>query len=629
MKKQTISLCMIVKNEEKFLPRCLESVKDYVDEMIIVDTGSTDKTKEIAKSFGAIVFDHEWKDDFSEARNVALQKATSDWILQLDADEYFMQGTQSKIPESIEKHQDKKGLLIQITNLVLNGQIGNSHVSPRLFKRAGAQYRGHIHEQIMIDGETIIGEYTDIRIIHSGYMEEVVKEKGKKIRNLAILKKELEKDPNNGFHNYNMSNEYLATKKYEKALEYAQRAYQNGRNSTYEANCVLNIVWSLFHLKRYDDALKVLSEATQVYQKYTDLYFIQGLVLEEQGRTFEAKEMYRKCVELGESEKGYYTRKGIGNIIPAEKLTEYSIAERDFDTASKLLILLASIHKKNYRYAAHLANMLKRTMTDEELYNYLEEAYIGTEFDELRQMLYRELGVKKGISLIPIKKELEIDIQLKSHWFNNRLDEATEICLKGLEIFKNKMLPVAITYYFHNPTNEVKETIVKMDKTAKLLVDAFNGQYDSKKINYDEEIYIRVLKELIDLKEYETFEKLYEVRNLFQPKTLKTLGELFYMNYFDDLAIECWVDYLQKNENDAATWLKTAELLYVSDKYQEAIVFADMASKKGNKSFHVIEIILESLKKLGEYEEVLNVCQIAIEKCPNSTYLMETIERTM
>ncbi len=86
-KHPSLSLCMIVKNEEKYLPRCLESLKPIVDEMIIVDTGSTDTTKDIAEVFGAKLFDFEWTGDFSEARNHSLEKASGDWILVMDADE--------------------------------------------------------------------------------------------------------------------------------------------------------------------------------------------------------------------------------------------------------------------------------------------------------------------------------------------------------------------------------------------------------------------------------------------------------------------------------------------------------------------------------------------------------------
>ncbi|MDZ7260791.1 MAG: glycosyltransferase family 2 protein [candidate division KSB1 bacterium] len=84
--RPSLSLCMIVKNEEHYLAGCLESVKDLVDEMVIVDTGSQDRTKEIAAHYGARLFDYTWDDNFSEARNESLRQATGDWILYLDAD---------------------------------------------------------------------------------------------------------------------------------------------------------------------------------------------------------------------------------------------------------------------------------------------------------------------------------------------------------------------------------------------------------------------------------------------------------------------------------------------------------------------------------------------------------------
>ena len=85
----SVSLCMIVKNEADCLSRCLESMKGLVDEIIIVDTGSTDNTVEIAKQYGAVIKTYQWNNDFSQARNYSLSLATKEWILVLDADEYL------------------------------------------------------------------------------------------------------------------------------------------------------------------------------------------------------------------------------------------------------------------------------------------------------------------------------------------------------------------------------------------------------------------------------------------------------------------------------------------------------------------------------------------------------------
>ena len=106
MKMSTISLCMITKNEERYLEQCLNSVKEIVDEIIIVDTGSTDKTKEIAKKFKAKIIDFKWIDDFSAARNESLKHAAKDWILVLDADEVIEKNDFKKIKNAVENSEN-------------------------------------------------------------------------------------------------------------------------------------------------------------------------------------------------------------------------------------------------------------------------------------------------------------------------------------------------------------------------------------------------------------------------------------------------------------------------------------------------------------------------------------------
>src|SRR3989344_3396846 len=113
MKMSTISLCMITKNEERYLEQCLNSVKDIIDEIIIVDTGSTDKTKEIAKKFNAKIIDFKWIDDFSAARNESLKHATKDWILVLDADENIGKESVAAVKKLVENKENDAYSFVQ------------------------------------------------------------------------------------------------------------------------------------------------------------------------------------------------------------------------------------------------------------------------------------------------------------------------------------------------------------------------------------------------------------------------------------------------------------------------------------------------------------------------------------
>ena len=114
-KRPSLSLCMIVKNEERYLARCLQSLQPVVDEMIVVDTGSSDQTRDIAEVFGARIFDFEWKDDFAAARNYSLEKATGDWILVMDADEVIAPKDYSEIRRLVAKDRSKQHAFIMTT----------------------------------------------------------------------------------------------------------------------------------------------------------------------------------------------------------------------------------------------------------------------------------------------------------------------------------------------------------------------------------------------------------------------------------------------------------------------------------------------------------------------------------
>src|SRR5471030_3198558 len=126
--KNQVSLCMIVKDEEEYLPRCLSSINDIVDEIIIVDTGSTDKTVDIAKKFGAKVYYFKWNNNFSEARNESLKYATKDWILILDADDEFYVEDRKTFKVLLDSNLDEKAIyyfetLSYYGNSIQNGDI--------------------------------------------------------------------------------------------------------------------------------------------------------------------------------------------------------------------------------------------------------------------------------------------------------------------------------------------------------------------------------------------------------------------------------------------------------------------------------------------------------------------------
>lgn len=195
-----ISLCMIAKNEERFLGECLARAKDAVDEIVLVDTGSTDRTIAIAESFGARVLHAPWQDDFSAPRNVGLQAATGDWILVLDADEFLQPGACERIRVAA---LDAKvlGYHLRFINVYGGGKtLGVMMV--RLFRNLpGIAYQNVIHEQVTPSLQRIgqplglVLTSADVEIEHHGYSDAVMTERGKTERNERLFKKQLAAQP--------------------------------------------------------------------------------------------------------------------------------------------------------------------------------------------------------------------------------------------------------------------------------------------------------------------------------------------------------------------------------------------------------------------------------------------------
>ena len=198
MNKHTLALCMIVKNEEAFLDQCLESVKGIVDEIVIVDTGSTDRTVEIAEKHHAKIYHHAWQNSFSEARNYALQFVTSEWVLQLDADEVLEREDAALLKETLAVSDNFTSICVPILNYLPDGVVSKFYYR-RFYKKEFAHYEGRVHNQIVVSGEAVIKE---IRLYHFGYDLSPEKMAAKHKRTLGLILKQLEDEPNSIFYRF-------------------------------------------------------------------------------------------------------------------------------------------------------------------------------------------------------------------------------------------------------------------------------------------------------------------------------------------------------------------------------------------------------------------------------------------
>lgn len=202
-RKIQISQCMIVKNEEKNIERALSWGRDIVCEQIVVDTGSTDRTVELASAMvkkGGI-YHIPWLDDFAAAKNYAISKAKGEWIAFLDADEEFAPGDEKKLLKLLESLEDTGVMAIGTGWMQLNdqGKVQAAGTQVRVFRnRPGLGYRRRIHEQLeWSDGRRLwIADATkELSILHRGYCSQAMAEKNRSQRNLKLIQKELSDHP--------------------------------------------------------------------------------------------------------------------------------------------------------------------------------------------------------------------------------------------------------------------------------------------------------------------------------------------------------------------------------------------------------------------------------------------------
>ena len=213
IKSATISACLIVRNESLVLERCLASLSGAVDEIVVVDTGSTDATPEIAARFGARICHYEWRGDFAAARNFGIDAATCDWILIIDADEYLEAGAQTQVRTVVER-TDADGVTVTQRNLLASDDLIQSADTQtlRLFRRReDARYEGIIHEEvgpaITRHGGRLVS--APIVIFHDGYSRVTTQGSGSRAeRNLPLLLKAAADAPRDPYLQYQLGTTY-------------------------------------------------------------------------------------------------------------------------------------------------------------------------------------------------------------------------------------------------------------------------------------------------------------------------------------------------------------------------------------------------------------------------------------
>ncbi len=289
----TLSVCMIVKNEERFIKGCLDSIQAVADQIVVVDTGSSDRTADIARSFGAEIYHHAWSDDFAAARNASIQYASGDWILWLDADERLMSASVTPLKRALRQESKAVAYIVNINNHMRSGNYRKISSAHRLFTNVkGIRFDGRIHEQIADSISRLHGEErpSDIWLEHLGYGLEEEAQKRKNSRNERLLLRMVSENPDYGYGHFTLAQHYSLTQRPQKALQHYQAAYERkGQFSkAMQASLLNTMAEAHLMLGQYEQADDFACESLQLFSEQMGANYVLYKTAEKRGRTDDA-----------------------------------------------------------------------------------------------------------------------------------------------------------------------------------------------------------------------------------------------------------------------------------------------------------------------------------------------------
>lgn len=308
-RKIDLSVCMIVKDEEADIRACIESVREVADEIVILDTGSTDRTVEIARGMGAHVFSAEWENDFARARNQCLAHAGGAWVLFIDADERLT--AESRIPLRNEAANRPGGPVVyavKFLNMTEADKISYVHCAARLFLRLPqVSFTGKLHEQIWDSERKALIPATlrgDIAIEHHGYKMSIFNEKNKTERNEKILRDMIQEDPDRWYSHFIYGRQIVTNdssdERYRDAIEHLGRAivcseatgelFTHSSIYYYMANAHLK-------LREPEKAIGLMRKSLEMNDTGCDIYFTLGTAYAELKKWDKAIEFFKKAIK--------------------------------------------------------------------------------------------------------------------------------------------------------------------------------------------------------------------------------------------------------------------------------------------------------------------------------------------
>ncbi len=569
----TLSLCMIVKDEEESLPTCLESIKDYVDEIIIVDTGSTDNTVNIAESYNAKVYHHAWENSFSKARNYSLKYATCDWILIMDADEEIEEKDAYKLRETI-RVDDVNLIYMPAYSKQKGGMNSSVYLIERVFKNnLDFHYEGIVHNALKYSGPC---KNENIVFYHYGYhMGEEHKER-KFIRTSTLLKKQIKDDPSNPMPHHFLAIEFSGRNMNDECIDEALKAIKLFEHKKINTEVKLlscyTASFAFYNKKDLVNAEYYAKKAVDSYPDYLDGYFMLSSIYMRQ------KE-YDKCINA--TNKYLAILKNIKSN-PAETLRiPYNNIDNDWHAYSRLAIVCFEQNRdsEGIQKLKEIASIV-----DDENDPYLS---IGKYFIEQNNFALAEKILHIGLKEYPQSKRILYYIS-ESYENHKTIDKALKYYKILLGIYPDEILAQYRIGLLHLKLDQYEVAI----GIFKLLC---SGSHEHTGALYNLGIAYEQIKEFSHAKE--AYERLLTI----EPKNAEAfvrLGSLFLNDSDLDNAKECFLKTIELGMYLAEAHLALSRIYISQDDMESCIVSCDQILKCLNLPRNITINNLSDLSKL-------------------------------
>ncbi|GAB7564041.1 hypothetical protein LG202_20800 [Methylobacillus methanolivorans] len=338
MSSKRIALVMIVRNEARSIARCLQSVRPWVDEMIVLDTGSDDDTVNIAESLGAKVHSFIWCHDFAAARNAALELSTADWNLVLDADEWIISGGEA-FAALRHCNEELIGILRRDDEAEVDGELQVSSVWISRILPRHVRYVGRIHEQLLCPG--MQRRQLELVVGHDGYLEQ--HKATKQGRNEALLRVELALNPEDPYFNYQLGKELEVYARFAEAVTFYEKALLHTEaDANWRHDLVVRSLFSLKKAGNFERALHLAEAEMPHWQHSPDFFFALGDVLLDWAIADPAQaevllpmiaSSWERCLEIGDNPTLNSTVIGRGSFLAAKNLHAFYLSLGQSDQA--------------------------------------------------------------------------------------------------------------------------------------------------------------------------------------------------------------------------------------------------------------------------------------------------------